>query len=129
MQIDMALLEKIKTQILEEGRSEKRYHPVSLPQVLIERFQEAADAENEGDFSSFLEMVLRLYLADPRSFPVCWVKVAEGASKNKPVSLSSEIIKEIKEEANMMTGGVFARLVQIVVRGYLVERGYLTIPR
>lgn len=129
MSIDMTAVEQIKASIRAEGRGTTSFHPVSLSQVLRERFQQAADEEMDGDFSNLLETVLRLYLADPRKYPVCWVRVSEGSAKNKPVSLSDEVIQGIKEEARMLTDGVFARLVQIIIRGYLVERGYLKLPQ
>ena len=129
MSIDMNAVEQIKTSIRADGRGSTSFHPVSLSQVLRERFQQAADEEMDGDFSNLLETVLRLYLADPRKYPVSWVRISEGAAKNKPVSLSDEVIQGIKEEARMLTDGVFARLVQIIIRGYLVERGYLKLPQ
>jgi hypothetical protein len=129
MSIDMTAVKQIRKELAEEGRGTTSFHPVSLPQVLRERFQGAADEEMGGDFSNLLETVLRTYLIAPRDFPVCWVRASEGSAKNKPVSLSDEVIKGVKEEAKMLTDGVFARLVQIIIRGYLVDRGYLKLQR
>ncbi len=128
MSIDLNAVEQIKQTLRQDGRGTTSFHPVSLSQVLRERFQAAADEEMAGDFSNLLETVLRLYLSAPRSFPVCWMRINEGSAKNKPVSLSNEVIQGIKDEAKMLTDGVFARLVQIIVRGYLVERDYLKLP-
>ena len=116
---------QIKEQIYQGARDSTRFKPVSLSLVLRERFQAAADAEMGGDFSHMLEMVLRLFLEDPRNFPLCWLRKNEGAAKNKPVTLSDQVIEEIQDQADMLTDGVFARLVQGIVRGYLVDRGYI----
>ncbi len=128
MGINVALAEQIKQEISGAARGERGtivYHPVSLSQVLRENFQAAADKEMNGNFSNLLEAVLRLYLEDPQNYPVCWVSIKEGAAKNKPVSLTEEVVQGIKEKASVETEGVFARLVQIIIRGYLVDRGYL----
>lgn len=125
MSIDMAMVEQIKKEIYGGARDSTRYKPVSLSLVLREKFQEAADDDMAGDFSHMLETVLRLYLDDPQTFPLCWLRKNEGPAKNKPVTLSDDVIEAIQEEAQMLTDGVFARLVQGIIRGYLVERGYI----
>lgn len=129
MGIDMGMAQQIKEHIYQGARDSTRFKPVSLSLVLRERFQTAADAEMNGDFSHMLEMVLRLYLDDPRNFPLCWTRKSEGPAKNKPLTLSDQVIEEIQEEADMTTDGVFAKLVQAIVRGYLVDQGYIETPQ
>ena len=124
MSIDMAAVAMVKDQV-KQGRGVTTFKPVSLSQVLRARFQDAADQEMGGDFSHMLEVVLRVYLDDPKTFPVCWVRQGEGAAKNKPLTLSTELVDEIQKEADRITDGVFARMVQIIIRGYLLDRKYL----
>ena len=124
MSIDMTAVAVIKDKV-NEGRGATTFKPVSLSLVLRERFQEAADQEMGGDFSHMLEVVLRLYLDDPKNFPVCWISQNEGSAKNKPLTLSTVLVEDVQEEANRITDGVFARLVQIIIRGYLLDRKYI----
>jgi hypothetical protein len=125
MGIDMDKAMEIKQQLGEGARDSTRYKPVSLSQVLRERFQVAADEHMEGDFSHMLEMVLRLYLADPANYPLCWTRKSEGPAKNKPVTLSDYVIEEIQGQADQATDGVFARMVQAIIRGFLADQGRL----
>jgi hypothetical protein len=125
MEINMEKVMQIKQQLREGARDSTRYKPVSLSQVLRERFQVAADEYMGGDFSNMLEMVLRLYLVDPANYPLCWTRQNEGTAKNKPVTLSDFVIKEIQSRADQTTDGVFARMVQAIIRGFLADQGRL----